>query len=64
MCESEFVALRIATEKIIALRCKLRMFCVSLDSPAQVFSDGELVVKNSSNLELRINKKHLNCAYH
>ena len=36
---SEFVALRIATEKIIALRYKLRMFGVPLDGPAQVFSD-------------------------
>ena len=61
---SEFVALRIATEKIIALRYKLRMFGVPLDGPAQVFSDSESVVKNSSNPESRINKKHLSCVYH
>ena len=40
------------------------MFGVPLDGPAQVFSDSESVVKNSSNPESRINKKHLSCAYH
>jgi hypothetical protein len=51
---SEFVALRIAAEKIIALRYKLRMFGIPIDGPANVFCDNEAVYKNASFAEFTI----------
>ena len=36
---SEFVALRICKDQIVALRYKLMMFGVPIDGPANVFSD-------------------------
>jgi hypothetical protein len=45
---SEFVALRICKELIVALRYKLRMFGVPIDRPANVFCDNRGVVKNAS----------------
>lgn len=61
---SEFIALRIATELIEALRYKLRMFGVKLPGPARVFCDSESVVKSSTMLESRLKKKHCSIAYH
>ena len=55
---SEFVALRIAKDLIVALRCKLRMFGVPIDGPADVFCDNAGVVKNTSVLESTLKKKH------
>lgn len=45
---SEFVALRIAKDLVVALRYKLRMFGVPIDGPTLVFCDNQGVVKNSS----------------
>ena len=45
--ESEFVALRIATELITSFRYKLRMFGMPLDGPTNVFCDNEVVYQNS-----------------
>ena len=45
---SEFVALRIATELVISLRYKLRMFGIPIQSEANMFCDNEAVYKNSS----------------
>ena len=61
---SEFVALRIATELIISLCYKLRMFGVKIDGPANVFCDNEAVYKNSSNHESQLKKKHNLICYH
>ena len=61
---SEFIALRIATELIEALRYKLRMFGVKLSGPARVFCDNEAVVKSSTIPESRLKKKHCSIAYH
>ena len=61
---SEFVALRIAAEKIISLRYKLRMFGVPLEGPANVFCDNEAVYKNSSMAASTLKKKHNSIAYH
>ena len=58
---SEFVALRICKELIVALRYKLRMFGVPIDGPdgpANVFCDNRGVVKNSSIPESFLLKKH------
>lgn len=61
---SEFVALRVATEMVIALRFKLRMFGVRLTGPANVFCDNQGVVKNASIPESALNKKHNAINYH
>ena len=38
---SEFVALRVCKELIVALRYKLQMFGVPVDRPASVFCDNQ-----------------------
>ena len=44
---SEFIALRIAVEKVIVVRYKLRIFKISFDRPVQICCDSDSVVKNS-----------------
>jgi hypothetical protein len=61
---SEFVALRICKELIVALRYKLRMFGVPIDGPANVFCDNRGVVKNASVPESTLMKKHNAINYH
>ena len=61
---SEFVALRIAVEKIISLRYKLRMMGVPIPESANIFVDNESVVKSSMNPETTLKKKHVSIAYH
>jgi len=61
---AEFIALKTATEALMALRFKLRMFGVPLDGACRVFVDNESVVKNSSRIESVLNKKHNSVAYH
>lgn len=61
---SEFVAMRIAKEMIVALRFKLRMFGIPIVGPTNVYGDNEGVVKNTSIPESVLNKKHLSIAYH
>jgi hypothetical protein len=61
---SEFVALKIASEKIISIRYKLRMFGIPIDGPTNVFCDNEAVYKNSSIAASTLKKKHNSIAYH
>jgi hypothetical protein len=61
---SEFVALRIATEKVEALRTKLRQFGVPLDGPCNTFVDNKSVVAQSKKTESTLTKKHKSIAYH
>lgn len=61
---SEFVALRIATELIISLRYKLRMFGVPINGATNVFCDNHGVVKNTSIPESVLTKKHNAVNYH
>ena len=61
---SEFVAMRIAKEQVVALRYKLRMFGVPIDGPANVLCDNQGVVKNTSIPASTLNKKHVSIAYH
>lgn len=61
---SEFVALRIATEMIEALRYKLRMFGVPLIGPTNVFCDNKSVVTNASVPSSVLNKRHNAICYH
>ncbi len=61
---SEFVALRVATEMIKALRYKLRMFGIPLDGPANVLVDNDTVVKSSTIPSATLQKKHNAICYH
>ena len=61
---SEFVALRIASELIISLRYKLRMFGIPVQGEATVFCDNEAVYKNVSFSESTLKKKHNSICFH
>ena len=61
---SEFVALWICKELIVALRYKLRMFGVLVEGPANVFCDNQGVMKNASIPESTLVKKHNAINYH
>ena len=64
---SEFIAMRHCLEDIEHLRFKLRMFGIPLDEQrpqTHIFCDNESLVKNASNVESTLNKKHSSIAYH
>jgi hypothetical protein len=61
---SEFVAMRIAVERVRALRFKLRMFGIPMDGPANLLGDNESVVNAASKVEGKLNKKHNAICYH
>jgi hypothetical protein len=61
---SEFVALRIATEQMEALRYKLRMFGVPIDGPGDVYCDNQSVVESSSLPQRTLQKKHNPIFFH
>ena len=61
---SEFVALRIWKELVVALHYRLRMFGVPLDGPADVFFDNRGVVINASKPESILQKKQNAINYH
>ena len=61
---SEFVALKIATEMVIALRYKLRMMGIPIEGPANTFCDNEAVYKNATHSDSTLKKKHNSIAYH
>ena len=61
---SEFVALRVCKELIVALRHKLWMFGVPIEGPTNVFCDNHGVVKNASIPKSMLLKKHNAINYH
>ena len=61
---AEFVALRIASELIISLRYKLRMFGIPILGPCNVFCDNESVYNNSGFAESQLKKKHNSICFH
>ena len=61
---SEFVALRICKEMIMALGYKLQMFGIPIKGPANVFCNNHGIVKNVSILESTLMKKHNAINYH
>lgn len=61
---SEYVALRIATELVEALRYKLRTFGIPVDGPCDMFCDNQSVVTNSSVPASTLNKRHNAICYH
>ena len=60
----EFVALRIATETVEALRYKLRIFGVNLEGPEEVYYNKKSVVTNSGLPAPVLNKIHNAICYH
>ena len=60
----EFVALIIATELLVSLRYKLRMFGIPIDGPAYVFCDNHSVTKNMTLPQSVLNKRHNIFFYH
>jgi hypothetical protein len=58
---SDFVALRIATEKVEALCTKLLQFGVPLDGPSNAFVDSKSVVTQSIKPESTLTKKRERC---
>jgi hypothetical protein len=61
---SEFVALRVAKDMLVALRYKLRIIGVPIDGPANVFFDNNGDMKNTTIPELMLAKKHNAINYH
>ena len=61
---SEYIALRIAIEKVISLRYKLRMMGIGLNGSANIFMDNESVVRSGMNPDTVLKKKHVSIAYH
>ncbi len=63
---AEFIALKACLEAIEHLRCKLRCFGIPMPQaePTSVLCDNESVVKNTTNVESTLNKKHSSVAYH
>jgi hypothetical protein len=61
---SEFIAAKTAVEMVEGLRYKLRMMGVPLDGSTNVFCDNEAVVKNTTQPESTLKKKHNAIAYH
>ena len=55
---SEFVAMRIAKDLVVALRYKCRMFGIPIDGPTDVMCDNQGVVNNT------LGKKHNAINYH
>ena len=61
---SEFVALRVASELVISLRYKLRMFGIPIVGPTTVFCDNEAVYTNATFAESTLKKKHNSICFH
>ena len=63
---AEFIALKVCLEAIEHLRFKLRCFGIPVPQgePTYVYCDNESVVKNTTNVESTLNKKHSSIAYH
>ena len=61
---SEFVALRIATELLVSLRYKLRMFGIPIDGPADVFCDNYSVTNNVTLPKSLMKNRHNAIFYH
>jgi len=61
---SEFVAMQIATDLIVSLWYKLRMFGIPIIGPANVLCDNQGVVNNVTMPESTLTKKHNQICYH
>ena len=59
----EYIAMRIAVEKVKALRYKLRMMVIPIERAANIFADNESVVKSSMNPESTLSNKHVSVGH-
>ena len=57
-------SIRIATETIESMRCKLRCFRIPVEDPAELFFDNMSAVKNSSIPTSALNEMHNSICYH
>ena len=62
--ESEFVAMKQATEYICGLRYKLRMMGITVDEPVFVFGDNQSILANTTAPSSTLKKKSNAIAYH
>ena len=62
--DSEFIALKHATEIIKGLRYKLEMLGVPIEGPSRMLCDSQSAVMNSSFPESVLKKKHCSIVYH
>ena len=60
---SEFVALKIATERLEALRYKLRMMGIGIQGMTNTFCDNASVIQNITDPSSMLTKKHNAIAY-
>ena len=58
------MAIRTVTERIRALRIKLRLFGILVEELTYLFGDNESVVKSTSKVEATLNKKHQVICWH
>ena len=61
---SEFVAARIATEQIMALRINLRDMGIPIEGPSWMFGDNQSVITSSTIPNSVLSKRHNALAYH
>jgi hypothetical protein len=61
---SESLAMRVAVQMIEALWCKLRMFGIPLDGPADVYCDNQGIMNNTSQSKSQLMKKHNAVCYY
>jgi hypothetical protein len=61
---SEFVAARIATDRIIDMRMTLRYLGVPIKGKPYMFGDNESVVTSSTIPHSKLNKRHIALSYH
>ena len=61
---SELVAMRVAVERIKALRYKLRMFGIPISGPTYLHGDNVSVVNSAAKVETRLHKKHNAICWH
>ena len=60
---SEFTALKLTVDLVIALWYKLRMFGVPLEGPTDMFFDNKAVFKNTYTPESMLRKKNHSITY-
>jgi hypothetical protein len=61
---SEFVAARIATDRIINMRMTLRYLGVPIKGKSYMFGDNQSVVTSSTIPHSKLNKRHIALSYH
>ena len=61
---SELVAMKTGIEKVKALRIKLQLLGIPIEGPSLILGDNESVIKSTSRVEARLDKKHQSICWH